>query len=194
MNAGGSGNVEAVDYVAWLSLKSANLNRDDLITADLSSINMATAGILKKLPGASTGFSPLISTSADSMEIPVDKVQGPLPDVAGLLDNFQPSGEKLVLAAHVTGPAGTAFPDGPPPAAESPENNGPDKKDAKSAKDAASAAPPPAAEPQKNEPQIKTAASPINIVVVADTDFARRPLLGRCAGFLRPARRRGQRQ
>jgi len=163
VNAGSASNVQAVDYVAWLSLKAANLNRDDLITADLSQLNLATAGILKPLPGAKTDFSPLISTSADAMAIPVAKVEGPLPDVAGLLSNFQPGGQKLVLAAHITGPAGTAFPDGPPP---------PDKN---AKKDATPASPPPApvpaAEPQKNNGQIKTAAAPLDIVVVADTDL-----------------------
>ncbi len=154
VNAGSASHVEAVDYVAWLALKAANLNRDDLITADLSQLNLATAGILKPLPGAKTDFSPLISTSADSMEIPVEKVQTPLPDVAGLLNDFQPSGQKLVLAAHITGPADTAFPDGPP---------APDKKDVKPGNNAAPAAPP--------APQIKTAAAPLNVVVVADTDL-----------------------
>src|SRR5208282_2016124 len=154
VNAGGASNVQAVDYVAWLALKPANLNRDDLITADLSSINLATAGILKPLPGAATGFSPLISTSADSMEIPVEKVEAPLPVLAGLLRDFKPSGQNLVLAARITGPAETAFPDGPPPA---------DKKDNKPGNNAAPAAPP--------APQIKTAASPLDIVVVANTDL-----------------------
>src|ERR1700689_2292469 len=115
VNAGTASRLQALDYVAWLGLKSANLNRDDLIPADLSQINMATAGILKPLPGATTSFAPLISTSEDSMAIPVAKVQAPLPDLAGLLSDFQPGGQKLVLAAHVTGPADTAFPDGPPP-------------------------------------------------------------------------------
>ncbi|HXP12445.1 MAG TPA: Gldg family protein [Stellaceae bacterium] len=156
VNASSASHVEAVDYVAWLALKPANLNRDDLITADLSQLNLATAGILKPLPGAKTDFSPLISTSTDAMEIPVEKVEAPLPDVAGLLNNFQPGGQKLVLAAHITGPADTAFPDGPPP----------DKKDTKPGANAVPAAPlvPPA-------PQIKTAAAPLNIVVVADTDL-----------------------
>ena len=118
-----------VDYLAWLSLGAANLNHDDLITADLTQINMASAGILDKLPDAKTSFTPLISTSMDSMAIPVATVQG-APDPAGMLRDFQPGGKQLVLAAHVTGPADTAFPDGPPP---------PDKKD-----DKATAAEPPA--------------------------------------------------
>ncbi|MGA3306282.1 MAG: Gldg family protein, partial [Stellaceae bacterium] len=154
VNAGTASRLQALDYVAWLGLKSANLNRDDLITADLSQINMATAGILKPLPGATTSFAPLISTSEDSMAIPVAKVQAPLPDLAGLLSDFQPGGQKLVLAAHVTGPADTAFPDGPPP---------PEKKDANAGNGTAPVATP--------SPQVKTAAQPLNIVVVADTDL-----------------------
>jgi ABC-type uncharacterized transport system involved in gliding motility auxiliary subunit len=154
VNAGTASRLQALDYVAWLGLKSANLNHDDLITADLSQINMATAGILKPLPGATTSFAPLISTSEDSMAIPVAKVQAPLPDLAGLLSNFQPGGQKLVLAAHVTGPADTAFPDGPPPS---------EKKDANAGNGTAPVAPP--------SPQVKTAAQPLNIVLVADTDL-----------------------
>ena len=150
VNAGTEEHQVAVDYLAWLSLSAANLNHDDLITADLTQINMASAGILDKLPDAKTSFTPLISTSMDSMAIPVATVQG-APDPAGMLRDFQPGGKQLVLAAHVTGPADTAFPDGPPP---------PDKKDDKAA------TPPPAP-----APQLKTAAQPINIVVVADTDI-----------------------
>jgi ABC-type uncharacterized transport system involved in gliding motility auxiliary subunit len=150
VNAGTEEHQVAVDYLAWLSLSAANLNHDDLITADLTQINMASAGILDKLPDAKTSFTPLISTSMDSMAIPVATVQG-APDPAGMLRDFQPGGKQLVLAAHVTGPADTAFPDGPPP---------PDKKDDK----AATSPPAPA-------PQLKTAAQPINIVVVADTDI-----------------------
>ena len=37
-----------------------------------------------------------------------------MPDVAGLLADFRPDGKRYVLAAHVTGMAETAFPDGPP--------------------------------------------------------------------------------
>ncbi len=150
VNAGTESRVEAVEYVAWLALKEGSLNQNDPITGDLSQINMATAGVLRPLPGAKTSFEPLITTSTDSEEIPVDKVQG-LPDVAGLLNDFKPSGQRLTLAARITGPASTAFPDGPP----QPAKDEKDKKD----KDA-----PPAA-------QIKAAAQPINVIVVADTDI-----------------------
>jgi ABC-type uncharacterized transport system involved in gliding motility auxiliary subunit len=156
VNIGTSSRVDAVEYVAWLALKDDNLNHDDPITGDLSQINVATAGILKPLSGAKTTFEPLISTSTDSEEIPVDKVQG-MPDVAALLDGFKPDNRKLTIAARITGPAATAFPDGPPKAAQ-------DEKDKqKKAADKAPAKDPAA--------QIKTATQPINLVVVADSDI-----------------------
>jgi ABC-type uncharacterized transport system involved in gliding motility auxiliary subunit len=146
---------QAMNYVGWLDLPAANLNRDDPITADLTQITMATAGILEPENDATTHFTPLIQTSTDAEKIPVDQVKG-LPDVAVLLAHFRPEQRRFVLAAHVTGDAATAFPDGkpapPPPAPGSPP-----------APAAAPAAP--AAEP------LKKSVKPINVVVVADTDM-----------------------
>ncbi len=104
---------QPMDYVAWLSLKPPYLNRDDPITADLDQINVATAGILEPVPGAKTSFVPLITTSPNSEKIPVDKVKG-LPAVAELLAHFRPEDTKYTIAAHVTGAADSAFPNGLP--------------------------------------------------------------------------------
>jgi ABC-type uncharacterized transport system involved in gliding motility auxiliary subunit len=104
---------QTLDYVAWLTLQSANLSHDDPITADLSQIAMASSGILQPIEGATTNFEPLIQTSDEAEQIPVEKVKG-LPDVAELLAHFRPEGRRFVLAAHVTGKAATAFPDGAP--------------------------------------------------------------------------------
>ena len=62
---------QALDYVAWLNLPRDNLNRDDPITADLSQVAMASAGILQQLEGAATDFEPLIQTSAEAEQIPL---------------------------------------------------------------------------------------------------------------------------
>ncbi len=56
---------QPMDYIAWLNLKASELNHQDVITADLKQITMATAGILEPLPGASTKFEPLISTTLE---------------------------------------------------------------------------------------------------------------------------------
>jgi len=151
VNAGTETNVQAVDYVGWLALKADSLSHDNPITADLSQINVATAGVLEPLAGAKTTFAPLISTSTDSMEIPADKFQ--TPDPAALLAGFKPDGKKLVIAAQITGPAATAFPDGRP--------KGEPNKVAAADKNA-DASPP---------VQVKTAVRPIDVVAVADTDI-----------------------
>ncbi len=166
VNAGTAQHVEAMDYVAWLSLDQTDLNPTSPITANLTHVNMASTGILDPEKDAKTTFSPLITTSPDAMAVPVEKVQGVngVPDVGGLLRDFKSDGKRLVLAAQVTGPADTAFPDGPPP----------DKKDAsadKNAQPAANATPAPAPATPAGPPQIKTAAKPIDVIVVADTDI-----------------------
>ena len=157
VNAGTRERVKPMEYVAWLALKEENLNRDDPVTGDLSAINLASAGVLRPREGAKTTFTPLITTSAEAEEIPAEKVEG-LPDVAGLLADYKPGGEKLTLAARINGVAETAFPDGPPNAA---------KDDKEKTSDAKSET-----EPAKDlPPQVKTAVRPINVIVVADTDI-----------------------
>jgi ABC-type uncharacterized transport system involved in gliding motility auxiliary subunit len=167
-----------LDYIAWLNLQAANLNRDDMITADLSHIMMASSGIIEPLDGAKTTIEPLITTSPDSTKIPPEKLTG-LPDVAGLLTQFKSDNKRYILAAHVTGMVDTAFPDGPPkppepakPAAaaksdatDPPASEAPEKKPAE-----ANPAPAKSAEPASAD-WLKTSAQPINVVVVADTDM-----------------------
>ena len=147
---------EPLDYIAWLDLKAANLNRDDMITADLSHITMASAGILQPLPGAKTNFEPLIATSPASTKIPADKLNG-LPDVAGMLADFRPDGRRYALAAHVTGTAETAFPNGPPKPPEPPVSKPGVAK--------------PTAKPAAASKWLKASEHPINVVAVADTDI-----------------------
>ncbi len=153
VNAGSASSVQPVDYVGWLTLKGDNLSRDNPITADLSEINVATAGILESLPGAKTSFAPLITTSTDSMAIPAEKFQ--TPDPAALLADFKPDRRQLVIAAQITGPATTAFPDGPPKSDDKGKTAG-DAQDKK---------------PDAPMPQIRASVRPIDVVAVADTDI-----------------------
>jgi len=146
-----------VDYVAWLNLKADNLNREDMITADLSHINMASSGIVEPLADGKTTVEPLITTSLDSTKIPAEKLTG-LPDVAGLLAEFKPDNKRYILAAHVTGTAESAFPDGPPKLSE------PAKPEAKEGE---GDQPP---KPPEGE-FLKQSLRPINMIVVADSDM-----------------------
>jgi ABC-type uncharacterized transport system involved in gliding motility auxiliary subunit len=167
-----------LDYIAWINLQAADLNREDMITADLSHIMMASAGIIEPLDGAKTTIEPLITTSSDSTKIPAEKLIG-LPDVAGLLTQFKSDNKRYILAAHVTGTVDTAFPDGPPKppepakpeAAAKPDATDPPASDAGETK-VAEATPAPAKPAEAPAADwLKTSAQPINVVVVTDTDM-----------------------
>ena len=148
-----------VDYVAWLNLKADNLNREDMITADLSHINMASSGIVEPLADGKTTVEPLITTSLDSTKIPAGKLTG-LPDVAGLLAEFKPDNKHYILAAHVTGTVESAFPDGPPKPSE------PAKPEAKEGEGDQPPKP-----PEGEGEFLKKSLRPINMIVVADSDM-----------------------
>jgi gliding motility-associatede transport system auxiliary component len=160
VNIGTDTNPRPLRYVGWLGLDEHDVDRDSPITGTLSQLNFATSGILRPVKGATTHFTPLIFTSPQSEELPVTSVLG-LPNVQKLLDDFKPSGKRLVLAARISGPAETAFPDGLP------------KPPAKKAKPGAEAAPPPVAKKvDKPAPaEVKKSVVPIQVVVVTDTDM-----------------------
>jgi ABC-type uncharacterized transport system involved in gliding motility auxiliary subunit len=164
-----------LDYIAWINLQAANLNREDMITADLSHIMMASSGLIEPLDGAKTTIEPLITTSSDSTKIPAEKLTG-LPDVAGLLTQFKSDNKRYILAAHVTGIVDTAFPDGPPKppepeAAAKPDATDPPASDPSEKKVAEATSPPAKPAEAAAVDWLKTSAQPINVVVVADTDM-----------------------
>ena len=147
------GGAQALDYVAWLKLQGADINREDVITADLKQLALGSAGILETVNGATTSVEPLVTTSPEAERIPVDKI-APLPDVAGLLSGFKSDHTRYTLAARIGGTAETAFPDGPPQLA-------PAKPDEQKPADADAPSP----------DFLRRSAQPINVVVVADTDM-----------------------
>ena len=67
---GSRGGTRPLDYIAWLNLKTDNLNRTDMITADLSHVMLATPGIIEPIAGANTTIEPLITTSPELDEDP----------------------------------------------------------------------------------------------------------------------------
>jgi ABC-type uncharacterized transport system involved in gliding motility auxiliary subunit len=163
----------ALDYIAWLNLRAANLNHDDMITADLSHVMMASAGIIEPLEGAKTTIEPLITTSPDSTKIPVEKLAGELPDVAGLLSQFKSDNKRYILAAHVTGMVDTAFPDGPPKPPEPAKPEAAAKPEVTDPPSEAATEKPGETKPPSSAGAewVKTSVQPINVVVVGDTDM-----------------------
>ena len=133
-----------VRHIGILGLSHDNMDHKDVLTASLDKINLATAGWLAARPGAKTTFEPLLLSSTGAAPIPAQRFNA-LTDPATLRDGFKPTGTRYALAARITGPVDSAFPQGPPPDQKAPPG-------------------PPAAHLTKS-------AQPANIVIIADTDM-----------------------
>ncbi len=140
--------IQTVNYLPWLALGEEQINREEITTAQLSHINLASAGSLMQAEGAGTSFNPLLYSSPQAMLIDASKVAF-LPDPARLLSEFSAAGISFVLGARVSGPAATAFPDGPPePAASGQEDRS-----------------------QEPREHLDRSTGDINVVVIADSDL-----------------------
>lgn len=98
-------------YPAWLHLGAEQFDSGDQITANMQSLNLASAGTLSQSKGATTAFTPLIFSSdeaalLDAMQVRMN--QRP----QDLMLQVQPTGTIFDIAARVSGPAKTAFPNG----------------------------------------------------------------------------------
>jgi ABC-type uncharacterized transport system involved in gliding motility auxiliary subunit len=129
-----------IDYLPWLALGQNSLAANDVITGQLKRLHLNSAGSIEKRKGGTTTIEPLVVSSSEAMQIDADKLRT-FPDPAKLIADFVAAGKPFTLAARVTGPVKTAFPDGPPKGV---------KADA---------------------PQIKEAKQPLNLILVADADL-----------------------
>ena len=112
-----NGRRAAVKYLPWLGLGEQNFVEGDIVTATLERITLNSAGAIEARQGATTVIEPLLTSSDQAMEIDAEPLRT-APDPARLISEFEPSGETYTLAAKVTGPVKSAFPDGPPEGAD----------------------------------------------------------------------------
>jgi len=135
-------------YPIWLHLTSSQFAHGDTITTNLQSLNLASAGALFPAKRATTRFSPLVSSSTEAQLVDSEQVRfNSRPQ--DLMSQIRPSGEAFAIAARISGPAETAFPNGPPAPMTGPGQ---------------APAPP-------RSPQITKSATPINVVIMADSDI-----------------------
>lgn len=149
LQVGGGAGRRPLRHIGVLSIGAGGMNDDEVVLANLDSINVALAGHVAAAPEASFEFVPLLTTSERSATVPADRVRM-LPDPTILLDDFVATEQAYVLAARIQGPLDSAFPDGAP-GADGDEG------------DAGDEAEPPAA------PIAATEAA--NIIVLADADL-----------------------
>jgi ABC-type uncharacterized transport system involved in gliding motility auxiliary subunit len=133
-----------VRHIGILGLHHEDMDQKDVVTTSLDSVNMASSGFLAARPGAKTTLQPLLSSSTSAAPVPAERFNA-LSDPATLRDGFKPTGIRYALAARLTGPVESAFPQGAPA-------------------DGKPAAGPPVA-------HLSQSVSPANIIIIADTDL-----------------------
>ncbi len=99
-----------VRHLGILGLNNESINGDDIVTADLSSVNMSTAGHFTPVENATTVIEPLLQSSENSQLLDTQQLQF-LASPDQLLNGFQASGIRYNLALRVSGEASTAYPD-----------------------------------------------------------------------------------
>jgi ABC-type uncharacterized transport system involved in gliding motility auxiliary subunit len=100
-----------VRHPGILGLTRAELNHDDVVTANLESVNVWTAGFFDLAKDAKdVKLTPLIQTTSDASSVGSDRLRM-LQDPTSLLAGYKPAGAPFVIAARLTGKFKTAFPE-----------------------------------------------------------------------------------
>lgn len=147
------------DYVAWNTLRQAAFKADDVLTADLQVINIATAGFITPVEGGDAKIEPLLTSTEQSGVVAANRVRRN-PNPAAILEDFKSDGKQRIIAARVSGTVKSAFADGPPE-----EKKDGDKKDEKPDSKKV-------AEMEKAKAaHVAEAKQPINMIVVTDSDI-----------------------
>ena len=132
-----------IDYPVWMNIQPNQLNPQDVVTAKLGNLTLATTGVFEIAPELSTDITPLIRTSKSAKLYSTEQFTQ-VSEIRELLEDYQEGNQQWVMAARVRGPASSAFPDGIPP------SEGVD------------------ASPDHHQHQLE---GDINVIVIADTDF-----------------------
>jgi ABC-type uncharacterized transport system involved in gliding motility auxiliary subunit len=97
-----------VRHLGILSIDSEGMDQQDIVSADLESVNLSSAGWLEPVEDAGTQFTPLLQTSQNAAPIEASRLRF-LGNPADLLGGFTPTGDRYALAARLSGAAKSAF-------------------------------------------------------------------------------------
>jgi ABC-type uncharacterized transport system involved in gliding motility auxiliary subunit len=105
-----SANGAPVRHLAILGFRPEAMSQDDVITAQLGTINVSTAGTLRLAEGAPLTLEPLIQSSGEAMLVESERVKF-LPDPSALFQGYAATKEHYVVAGRLKGKLATAFPE-----------------------------------------------------------------------------------
>jgi ABC-type uncharacterized transport system involved in gliding motility auxiliary subunit len=100
-----------VRHPGVLGFTADDLNHDEVMTANLDSINVWSAGYFELAKDAKDiKLTPLIQTTSDATSVPAERLRM-LQDPGALYQDYKGGGEPLIVAARVSGKFHTAFPE-----------------------------------------------------------------------------------
>jgi len=99
-----------VRHPGILGLPRAALNQTDIVSAQLEAVNLSTAGALSLTDDSALSLEPLAQSSDQAATVAAERLKF-LPDPESLFADLKPSGGRYVLAARLSGPLKTAFPE-----------------------------------------------------------------------------------
>jgi ABC-type uncharacterized transport system involved in gliding motility auxiliary subunit len=126
----------------------SDFDAGDLVTNSLGKVVLASVGHFTPVDGATTQFTPLIRSSDGAAIFSAAKLADEGADPDALMQAIQATGERYTLAARLSGPLKSAFPDGAPKPAAPKEG-----------------------EPPPVLPAYLSETANANIIVVADSDI-----------------------
>ena len=112
-----------VRHYGYVGVTGEHMSTDNIVTADLSVVHVATGGTVGGVENGPLTVEPLLSSSSNAQTMPATRFSF-VPDPAALQDGFAPQGDPFTLAARFNGSLSSAFPDGPPPTNISLEDGG----------------------------------------------------------------------
>lgn len=101
----------ALNHPAMLGLTGQELNHDDVVTASLQRVNVASVGYFDLAADAHARLVPLLQSTNDAEVVPAQRVRESSRDPATLLDDYKGDNQHYVIAARLYGAFPSAFPE-----------------------------------------------------------------------------------
>ena len=97
-----------IDYPVWMNLQPKQFNQNDVVTAKLGNMTMATAGVIEIDSAATTQISALIWTSKTAMSYDLEEFSA-IHNLSELVDDYQSENREYPLAVRISGMAQSSF-------------------------------------------------------------------------------------
>ena len=108
------GRILTFDYPVWMNITPQTFDPDDIVTGNLANLGFGTPGALEPADGATTTFTPLVTTTSGAAQFTPAQVAAVTTDPRDLLDDYASQDRPYTVVARISGKVRTAFPDGRP--------------------------------------------------------------------------------